>query len=421
LKTKQSDIVLSPDQEQAVSSVLEWYNEAKDGLEHHTKTMGGYAGTGKTTVLSYIRRELGEDISVGFVSFTGKAVSVMRRKLYESKTFHHGLDHISTIHSFMYRPITDSKGNVIDWEQKEMLEQGRGVPFNAREWEFAPYVDLFIMDEASMTPEDLYEDLLKYNKPILAVGDHGQLPPVKGNFSLMQNPEVRLEHIHRQAEDSPILTMAHRAREGKSLLKWGDNLSSDAGYVVRMKYSDVGGSDMEREIMAEPDSTKMVIVGTNKERLNINKAVLQHIRGNGKVIKPIPQVGDRLICLKNNNKIGIYNGMLGVVIGEKECYDYPQHNWHYLFTPDESPDTIMPLTMTKYTFLNQYNKVPESVPFMEVRERFDFAYAITCHKSQGSEADKVVVMGQGFGDEEMRRRWLYTAITRARKELYLVG
>jgi len=413
-------ITLSPDQSRAITQVIGWYKGTLDGTEHHTKTMGGYAGTGKTTVLSYIRRELGEDISVGFISFTGKAVSVMKRKLMESKTFQHGQDTISTIHSFMYTPVTDKKGNIIDWRHKEMLEKGKCAPIGSDFWNYAQHVDLFIMDEASMTPEDLYEDLLQYDKPILAVGDHGQLPPVKGNFSLMQNPEIRLEKIHRQAEDSPILVMAHRAREGKSLLTFGDSQHTDSSSVYRMRKADVDGSDMEKNIIASPGPDKMVLVGTNQERLTINKAVLQHTRGNGEV-RPHPKVGDRLICLKNNHKKGLYNGMIGTVTEEKPCYDFPIHHWDFNFRPDEDTDRIMSITTVKYLYLTQYNKPPEEADFRQLRDRFDYAYAITCHKAQGSEADKVVVIGTGFGDFDIRKRWLYTAITRAKKELYLVG
>ncbi len=81
----------------------------------------------------------------------------------------------------------------------------------------------------------------------------------------------------------------------------------------------------------------------------------------------------------------------------------------------------MSITTVKYLYLTQYNKPPEEADFRQLRDRFDYAYAITCHKAQGSEADKVVVIGTGFGDFDIRKRWLYTAITRAKKELYLVG
>jgi len=415
---KKPKITLSEDQERAVSQVLEWYKNARDGTADHTLTMGGYAGTGKTTVLSYIRKELGQDVRVGFVSFTGKAVSVMGRKLSDSRTFNWGLDTVSTIHSFMYKPILDEKGNIKDWEWKEMMREGESEGFFGKNTK-APLIDFFIMDEASMTPEDLYEDLLKYGKPILAVGDHGQLPPVKGNFNLVQDPTVRLEHIHRQAESSPILVVAHKARNGEPTLKYGEAMKSEESFVQRLNYGDLNGSPAEQEIMAQPGPDKMVIVGTNKERTGINQQILRYIRGDIPPDENKPRVGERVICLKNNHRLGIYNGMIGTVVNEKTCYEYPEHNWHFIIEADEGG--TYPITATKYTFLNQYGKVPDDIPYFKLKERFDFAYAITCHKSQGSEADKVVVIGRGFGEPDIRRRWLYTAITRAKKELYLVG
>ena len=119
----------------------------------------------------------------------------MKKKLYEADVVKPG-DSISTIHSYMYTPELDAKGNIIGWRFKSMAKKG-----DWPEQDEAPYADLFIVDEASMLPAELYNDLLEYGVPILGVGDHGQLPPIKSSFNLVQDPDVRLEEIHRQARE----------------------------------------------------------------------------------------------------------------------------------------------------------------------------------------------------------------------------
>ena len=394
-----NSITLTPDQLSARDKILKWYDQNKN--EYSVLTLGGYAGTGKTTLLSSIREALGDDIAVGFISFTGKAVSVMRRKLKNGFLLND--DTISTIHSFMYRPILQA-GKVIDWEWKPMNKPGC---FSVHE---APYVDLFIMDEASMTPKTLMDDLSDYNKPILAVGDHGQLPPVKSNFSLMQSPEIRLETILRQAQDSPILTLAHQAREGKFI-----DIGTYSDNVKKIKGSQFSGSDVE-QIVARADSSVMTIVPTNKMRVDFNKRIRNHTVG---LIKDSPVVGDRVICLRNNNREGLYNGMTGTIDKVLDFCERPaEYNMGLSIVSDEGSHHNV--DVLKCLFHNPKGDVPDNIPYRDRGNSFDYAYSITCHKSQGSEAPAVVVIGSGFGDREMRRRWLYTAITRAQEELYLV-
>jgi len=418
-------LTLTPDQTHARDSILSWFRRfkkvspklnskqlaAQDSIQSLVLTLGGYAGTGKTTLISHIREDLGDEISVAFISFTGKAVSVMKKKLYESETALNN-DYISTIHSFMYRPVVE-KGKVVDWNFKPMIaSDNEDMDFNPHisSKQFAPYVDLFIMDEASMTPESLMNDLKRYNKPILCIGDHGQLPPVKSNFSLMQSPDIRLETILRQAADSPIIRLATMAREGKPIT-YGEYSST----VRKISKRDFNNSSVEDKV-ALTNSSVMTIVATNAERVSFNKQLRKHSLN--KTNEP-PVAGDRIICLKNNHKEGLYNGMTGTIDKILLCTFFPDNNYCFTFTSDEG--TTHTVNAFRSLFNNPKGFVSNNIPYYERGDSFDYGYVITCHKSQGSEAPIVVVFGNGFGDSSMRRRWLYTAITRAQKELYIVS
>ena len=407
-------IELSSDQSNAIEQILDWYKayQRKEDVPQ-VLTLGGYAGTGKTTVMSFLRKELHPDDRVAFMAFTGKATAVLDKKLSKDWNV---VDNISTIHSFMYRPILKNH-EIVGWEHKDMCDKDGWYS-----WEemvnLAPYADLIIVDEASMLPDDLFEDLLKYGRPILAVGDHGQLPPVKSQFNLMVNPKIKLEKIHRQAEDNPIIVLAHYARVGDPINYgvYGDH------QVVKIRRHEVDGSRAE-QIIADNDMDTLVLTGTNRERTKINKRVLAYKRKDESTITEddmkCPRIGDKVICLRNNRKVGIYNGMIAVIENIYTPFKHPDYNFGLLV--NTNGDCRIRLDVAKVFFLNETKRVKDGYEWYKAGEQFDYAYALTCHKAQGSEAKKVVVFGTGFGDEEIRRRWLYTAITRAQEELWLIS
>ncbi|KKQ71073.1 MAG: Exodeoxyribonuclease V, partial [Candidatus Shapirobacteria bacterium GW2011_GWE2_38_30] len=140
-------------------------------------------------------REENKKIRVAFASFTGKATRVLRGKLAEMETVYKE-DSIGTIHSLIYSPIVDTKKNIVGWKKKDEIE-----------------ADLIVIDEGSMVDGTIWGDLVSYGLPIVVVGDHGQLPPIRGDFNLMERPMVKLEKIHRQAEKNPIIKVSMLARE----------------------------------------------------------------------------------------------------------------------------------------------------------------------------------------------------------------
>ena len=179
---------LSRDQKKALEAIMAWRKKPKKQYI----TLGGYAGTGKTTLMAVLRKKIGQQATdkkkrVAFVSYTGKAARVLRGKLMAEKAMEDN-DSVGTIHSLIYSPITNDKKEIVGWEKKEKVE-----------------TDLIVVDEASMVDSSIWADLLSYNVPIVAAGDHGQLPPIRGSFNLMEKPDLLLEEIHRQAADNPII------------------------------------------------------------------------------------------------------------------------------------------------------------------------------------------------------------------------
>lgn len=383
---------LSPDQCEVYDAIMSWH---KDPNARQYLKVGGYAGTGKTTLVAAVAKELeavGERIA--YVAFTGKAVNVMARKL----RFAGVNGHCSTLHSLMYRPVTDGKGGVLQWEKTDLL------PFS-----------FIVVDEASMVGKELWEDLISYGISILAVGDHGQLPPVGDSVvNLMSNPDLRLEKIHRQAEGNPILALAQWVREGKSHLNFTPTdarvsfVPSAAAIVPKL------GPDL---------MNSAAICYTNKTRAALNK----YIRASKGFTSPNPVNDDIVICLKNRKPI--FNGMRGVLHCGRpdfDSYDNFKANVHFeddnlkLFAGIHAPQFGQPKTFDDLTVLRtKYNQPSLSWP--NVGMLFDFGYAMTCHKAQGSQFQNVVIVWENlFRDADTRARWLYTAVTRASENLYIV-
>lgn len=237
----------------------------KDWFTHRTAAQQvfrvfGYAGTGKTTITRHAIAELGlEDGLSGvlYAAFTGKAALVMSRKGTPA----------STIHSLIYRvseatpaeierikqDIADLKAKLASMGAAERLfaeSRLRSLEFRLADIHKPRFVlneqstlrdaKLLVLDEVSMVGDDMARDLLAFGKPILVLGDPGQLPPVKGEGAFTQGePDVMLTEIHRQAGESAIIRLATWAREGKPI-PYGEH---DA-FVWKMRRTDVSPAQM---------------------------------------------------------------------------------------------------------------------------------------------------------------------------------
>lgn len=357
---------LTPEQKHVFDKVVEAVEKGQ------SPAIGGYAGTGKTILASHLTKRF-----PGFavVAPTGKAAEVLRRKGIEA----------DTIHSKTYRPDIDPKTKLIrknkDGEQIHIPKTSSEVNCSG-----------FLIDEASMVGDDVVKHLESYGKPIIWIGDHGQLPPVKGNLNIMSCPDYRLETIHRNAGD--IANFAAHLRSNLPPQEFP--LSRDVEIIDGQRAREILEHDPNRFDI-------QCICGKNKSRVALNN-FLRGVRG---AISIAPEIGDRIISLKNHRPKLLSNGT--------------QVEIKALFTKDKLSYEIDGATYKiAYNPTTFGNPKPDDIRF---KHPFDYAYCVSCHKAQGSEWDTVMVFTYG-GKEYMwldePHRWAYTAASRAMKKLYWV-
>ena len=391
-------IELSEDQKKALNDILDWQANPKTPFI----TMGGYAGTGKTTLMSILRNELykkNKKLSVTFCSYTGKATRVLNSKLQEANSIYK-TDFVGTIHSLIYSPVKNGRGDIISWEIKNTLK-----------------TDLIIVDEASMVDESIWKDLLSFKIPILAIGDHGQLPPIRGKLNLMQNPIIKLEKIHRQAENNPIIKLSVIAREGGVI-----EPKAYSNKVKKILKTDEDTRETISDKLQSFSDDMLVLCGFNATRVKLN----QYIRESLDILSPTPTVGDFVICLKNNHQKEIYNGMIGKITHIEDEAPDPKTgivNWYYVNINILNESRTFKGSIYAHQFGSSSSSSGDEAFDFGRGELFDYGYALTVHKAQGSQAQKVVLFEERSQhmDDETWRRWLYTGITRAEEELYIVG
>lgn len=388
-----NDFNPTSDQLRAMDQVMDWWKLKNGGY----LTLGGFAGTGKTTLMAELKNKIKNDndkTRVAFCAFTGKASQVLKNTL-NTRVNKKEMDNVSTIHSLIYCPIINEHKKVVGWTKKDEIE-----------------ADLIVVDEASMINRKVWEDLKSFGVPILAVGDHGQLPPVGESFNLMETPMIKLEKIHRQAEDNPIIKLSMMARnEGKVPIgRYGDNIRK------LNRYESETGYEIEEVLQSNGDDL-LILAGYNKTRINLNKAI-RNYKG---YESDNPEVGDKVICLKNNWQKNVFNGMSGKIAS---IFPLTDKLWgaEYYEVEIEMENGLIYDGKIK---ANQFGNMTNDNKDASVKECdfFDFGYALTVHKAQGSQAKRVLLFEERFpkmSDDEWKR-WLYTGITRAEKELIIIG
>lgn len=368
-------ITLSSEQSSALDHITTWFRQCRlvastnalKGIQEFK--LGGYAGTGKTTMIRHIITEL--RVAVAVCAFTGKAAFVLKRKGIPA----------STIHSLIYKPEVDDKTKEVTF----ILRQPEDLQ-----------IDLIIVDEASMVSHELYHDLKTFNKPILFVGDPGQLEPIGDNPNLMKVTDFTLSTIHRQALDSPIIGLATEIRT-KGQIYDPRKFGTHEGLVFQTKV-------LKPEVIYAVDQ---VICALNKTRAAVN-AKFRHDKGFGNFDGL--HVGEKLICLKNDSTLGVFNGQIMYVHEIRE----ERPLWYDCVVEYEGIDGKHRIPIWSEPF---YRELHEKDRPPKLVAKCDFGYCITCHKAQGSEWDRVLVVDEWMGRVWDMARWRYTAVTRASKEL----
>lgn len=338
-------------------------------LKKPIQTVGGYAGTGKTTLISHLIKVLPNWV---VCAYTGKAASVLRQK---------GI-HASTIHSLIYRPMVNAAG--------DMVRDSYGNPIFIRVENLE--ADGIIVDEASMISRELYDDLVSFGLPIIFVGDHGQLEPIGKDINLMQQPDYVLETIHRNAGE--IARFCEFIRHGYRPGAFRPSFEGKVKFLSRWQ-ADAYLTQMDQ-----------IICAFNKTRVILNRKVRSQLGFN---TGDNPVIGDRVMCLRNNRNVGLFNGMQGEI-----KFLYTKKNRMH-FRSDEG--TLFDVVFDPQNFNQEQYELQGR---KDDPDPFDFCYAITAHKAQGSEWGKVMVFEQRGGQWD-HVRWSYTAASRAKELLYWVA
>lgn len=377
----------------------------------------GYAGTGKTTVLRVLADVYGHPL---VLTPTGKAaVRVTEATALEART----------IHRFMYKANEDPETGELGWNRKDLTEVAEHIPENR----------LVVVDEASMVSDSVWRDIWalaeKLLLRVLLVGDPFQIPPVKPDdkyfsaLALKTPHRANLTEVVRQALDNPILWASMKIREGEeeTMEAFAALPGVDRGELVA------------RFLQMAPSRALIAWRNTTRQALN------QEVRRTLGLSDRDLVVGEPLLVMLNNYDLDRFNGevvdfagwvnppgdQMAVRNAAKNLSSMASYglakvagvNFSVLVSPEDvfcQTGGMPPKTMSTYSkvYARQrmgYGKLTPS--FLAA----NFGYCLTAHKAQGSEWDEVAVVvepGMKWLNPE-GRRWLYTALTRAKKKAYL--
>lgn len=341
--------MLSREQEQALK-VLK--NKINSGAP--VTILQGPAGSGKSYLLKYLFESLGyPESTIAFVAYTGIASQVLSKQGMSA----------STIHALIYTPV---------------IINGYCVGFRKKPKDEITKFRLIVVDEFSMLTQDMLEDLLSYEVPLLLVGDQFQLPPIGKANQYVNLADVALTEIHRQALDNPILKAATDVREGRGL---PGGIYGNTLWVGRKEDADDGW--FRKDVQ--------VITGLNKTKDDLNIVMAGTMK---------PKAGHKIIFLKNDWKNGITNGTIAN-INQIRDFGYSRYNL------DFNADSIGRFKQYNAKFLLS-GDTPQSK-----NQMFSYAYAISCHKAQGQTFDTpgIIFDESGYFRQDSKR-WLYTALSR---------
>ena len=281
-----------------------------------------------------------------------------------------------------------------------------------------------------MVPKTMVDMLLAHKIYILFLGDPFQLPQIDKNetHTLLDNPHIFLDQVMRQAAESEIIQLTMNIRAGEDI---PFSKGNEAIVIPRREL-----------VTGHLTWADQIICATNASRISLNNQMREILGYSG-----LPQDGEKMICLHNywedfseDGSSSLVNGMTGIIKNPFESFrmapTYVKMKNHKMdiiqgdFISDDGK-TFNSVEMDKgmittgefsldwretYALGKLKNKIGDIIP-----REFTFGYAITCHKSQGSEWDKVLVIEERFPfDKKEHARWLYTAISRSAEKCVLI-
>jgi len=372
-------------QRTAIEKAIEWYYT--ESYKKQLFVIGGYAGTGKTFIVKLLIEILGlATYNVLFCAYTGKAVNVLRMRGNIAQT----------IHKSFYQIYNNN--SILRFKLKKELPS---------------IVKLIVIDEGSMINNKIVDDILSFKIPVIMLGDPGQLPPIFGRNTYMDEPDVFLTEIMRQKDDNGILELATKARNNEKI-SFGTHKNTRV--ISFDKVTDIEKYDI-------------VLCWKNSMRIKMNSLIREKLG----FTHIYPSRNEKLVCLNNNyvhevtyNDIGIVivNGLNCISLSDVQNIDDEQDTFVLRYKPDFIKEN-------SYYFETRCNKsifdnigdiskcnvaeIPQDIV------NIDFGYSLTVHKSQGSEWDNVLVINDYGGSNDDYPKWLYTAITRSKKSITIAS
>lgn len=390
-------MILTKKQEEGLRIAIQRYRDN----ERYT-IISGYAGTGKSTLVRFIINALDVSVAkVAYATFTGKAAEVLRKK---------GNANAMTLHRLLY---------------DHFPRQGGG--FFRKPKKFLDY-DIIVVDEISMVPQEMIELLFSHRCYVIGLGDPFQLPPIceEDNNHLLDHPHVFLDEIMRQAAESEIIQLSMDIRNYKPLELYKGN-----------EVQVLSPKELNSGMLLWADQ---ILVATNLKRALFNKTI-RELLGYGDE----PEDGEKVVCLHNYwedlSECGdaLVNGTIGYleapttqtitfprwtkasaksiktitanIVTDNDMFSCVNIDKKKLMTEENSLDW-----KDEYLLGRLKHRIGDMIP-----KEFVYAYAITCHKAQGSQWPKILVVEERFPfSKEEHARWLYTAVTRAEEKIVLV-
>lgn len=388
---------LTRKQEEGLRIAIDRYNHN----EPYT-VIAGYAGTGKSTLINFIiaALEVNPEDEVAYITFTGKASEVLREK---------GCPNAMTAHKLLYYSKQMPNGKFF-YRPRPSLEKDYKV---------------IVVDEVSMLPRDMWDLLLTHGIYVIACGDPFQIPPIDKNQDngILNNPHIFLDEVMRQAKESDIICLSMDIREGKKINPFRGNDTQ----VFNKK-------DLCDGMYFWADQ---ILVSTNKSRHDINSYIRDDL---GRGFEP--EINDKVICLRNcwdtlseKQCDPLINGSIGTISAmHMESIDYiimgqkvtaPVLVTDLITSNDEYKNLHIDYTAltTGEKFFNPRQEyiIRKNKQNPELPIEFNFGYAITGHRAQGSQWNKVLVLEESFPFDRIEHaRWLYTTVTRAAEKLTLI-
>lgn len=432
-----SNIILEGEQIEAVKLARDFYNKQNNKYF----IINSRAGTGKSTIADYLIKDLNiEDSEVIYATPSAKSAKVLRSK---------GIPTARTYHSHFY--IANSKDKNVEYinhyitntdlfkdevdicfysieEQIDLINERYSslsnndrkkysldntiplpVKFSKNPNESLKFrlkskyqftgTKLIVLDEFGMISDEVFEELLTLDIPIIALGDSYQLKPVKGFNKYILNPDYELTKLHRFAENSPINKLALKASLGQDIKE------GLYGNILVINENDFYKNEKLVNLLL---TTEQTICGYNKTVKRLNDDI-RYMRGIDVDNNIYPIVGEKLLCRKNNYDLDIINGD-DVIVRKLGKIDKSNGIIHM----DLENEYGRLLQDTKCNLGRFDEEIEKNVYYMKLNsyEQFYYSYVKTAHTCQGSQYKDGIIFNEAFGSDEDRRAWLYTAITR---------